>query len=232
MSKKELAILPFFIFFVITICLYGCFANEQSKVNLNTTSAKESLLNGTSIYGYETAYADKSLKNISSISMDESQPEILEIEKLKVPGTIAMAISESYPFKRNEVWNKSYIRKGDSLKSYVFLANYKNESHDFLIFNLVNYTQKPSYFGENSSTIHHLTLEKDSYIVFTLETQPFEQVGEELFQVAVVIDPYEAEPTGKYGFLDTGYLYLSPKVLVNVTKTEMETNIFMNDVRV
>ncbi|ATU08466.1 hypothetical protein [Methanohalophilus portucalensis] len=224
MSKKELVILPFFIFFVITICLYGFFADEQSKVNLNNISAKESLLNGNSIYGYETGYANKNLKTISSNSMDESQPEILEIDKLKVPGTIAMATSDSYPFKKNEVWNKSYIKEGESIKSYVLLANYKNKSHDFLVFNLVNYTQKPSSLGGNSSTTHHLTLEKDSYTVFTLETQPFEQVGEYLFQVVVVIDPYEAEPTGKYGFLDTGYLYLSPKVLVNVTKTGINKN--------
>lgn len=215
MNKKDLLSLLFIIFFTITICLHGYFTDEFSTINLNRT-AEEHVFNKSSIYDYNAEYFDEYLTNKSSSSVDKVQQDILDIENLKVPGTIAMAISESYPFKKNEIWNMSSIKKGEAITSYVFLANYKNESHDFLIFNLVNYMQNPSYFGGNLSTTHYLTLKKDSYMVFTLETEPFEQIGEHLFQVVAVIDPYKTEPTGKCGFLDTGYLYLSPKVLITV----------------
>lgn len=215
MNKKDLLSLLFIIFFTITICLHGYFTDEFSTINLNRI-AEEHVFNQSSIYDYNAQYFDEYLTNKSSSSVDKVQQDILDIENLKVPGTIAMAISESYPFKKNEIWNVSSIKKGEAITSYVFLANYKNESHDFLIFNLVNYMQNPSYFGGNLSTTHYLTLKKDSYMVFTLETKPFEQVGEHLLQVVAVIDPYKTEPTGKCGFLDTGYLYLSPKVLITV----------------
>ncbi|WP_406657280.1 hypothetical protein V7O62_01625 [Methanolobus sp. ZRKC2] len=216
MDNKKIFSLLFMIFF-ITLLSYAHYAGDYSTTKMNSTVEVNT--------SHDNAYVncaefDDTSTNSSSSSVDNTQEDILEIEKLKVPGTIAMSISESYPFKKNEVWNKSYVEEGETIKSYIFLANYKNESHEFLIFNLVDYTQKPSYLGGNLSVIHNFTLEKDNYVVFCLETVPFNQAGEHLFQVAAVVDPYKTEPTGKCGFMDTGYLYLSPKVLVIVNETK------------
>ena len=104
MNKKDLLSLLFIIFFTITICLHGYFTDEFSTINLNRT-AEEHVFNKSSIYDYNAEYFDEYLTNKSSSSVDKVQQDILDIENLKVPGTIAMAISESYPFKNNEIWN-------------------------------------------------------------------------------------------------------------------------------
>ncbi|MCD4844874.1 MAG: hypothetical protein K8R25_10350 [Methanosarcinales archaeon] len=130
-----------------------------------------------------------------------------------------MIISDTYPFKKNRVWNVSYISEGETITSYIFLANYRNESHDFLIFYFINYTQQPSYLGEELSTTHYLVLNKDESVVLALETQPLEQYGEYLLQVGAAMDPYKTSPTGKLGFYDTGTFYFSPKIVIYVNQT-------------
>jgi hypothetical protein len=217
MNKKNLFIFSFFIVIFITFSTY--LSVDFTNKSLIKFQNKEDMLNENSIWDSPIVLENiNSTITSSSSHRNETQYDILNLSELKVPDTIAMAMSETYPFKKSRVWNSSYITEGENITSYIFLANYKNESYDFLIFYFINYTQQPSYLGEELSTIHYLTLNKDSYVVFALKTLPFKHPDNYLLQVVAVMDPYKTMPTGKYGFLDTGFFYYSPKVVVHVNE--------------
>lgn len=218
-------ILIFFICFLIVILFISAayllvdIQNKSLTKHQNNTTNKEYILNKNNSWNNPNNSNNKNLISNSSDSINETQYDALNLSELKVPGTIAMAISETYPFKKSKVWNMSFISKGETITSYIFLANYRNESHDFLIFYFINYTQQPSYLGEEQSTVHYISLNKDESVIFALKTQPFEQNGEYLLQIGAAIDPYKTSPTGKLGFLDTGFFYFSPKVVIYVNQT-------------
>ncbi len=218
--KRKIRI--FFISFLIVILFISAgylLVNIQSKSLTkyqNNTTNKEYILHKNNSWNNSNSSYNKNLISNSSDGINETQYDVLNLSELKVPGTVAMAVSETYPFKKSKVWNKSFISKGENITSYIFLGNYRNESHDFLIFYFINYTQQPSYLGEELSTVHYISLNKDEYVVFALKTQPFEQNGEYLLQVGAAMDPYKTSPTGKLGFLDTGFFYFSPKVYIYI----------------
>src|SRR5665648_577697 len=154
MNKKIIFIFSFFIALVIFII----FSTYLPIDFTNKSSAKfqnmEDMSNENRIFDRSVTFEHVNNTTASSGSfINKTQYDILNLSELRVPDTIAMAMSDIYPFEKNRVWNASFITVGENVSSNVFLANYKNESHDFFIFYFINYTQQPSYLKEDLSII-------------------------------------------------------------------------------
>jgi len=158
--------------------------------------------------------------NIKMIPKELSNYEndTINLSKLKVPGTIALLVSDIYPFTKSRIWNQTEVK--ENITIYVFLGNYLNETHEFILFTWINYTQQEFLINGNLKKLYPITLETDEYKLLNL-TVCFEDTGIYYLQIGIILDPYKKQ---KYirqkNILPPGNVYLSPKILVNVNKSK------------
>ncbi len=143
------------------------------------------------------------------------QKEYLDISSLKIEGTVALAISDSYPFKKGNLWNTTKINLEDDLIVYVFIGNYQDISHNFIIYWQSDYKQIPSILENKKSILHNISLKPDEHILLKMKIK-FEKGGEHVLQLVNIWDPFKMEQMKNSKLIPSAYYQFSPRIKILV----------------